>query len=191
MKWIKLVPIIGIVLFIFILSRLDLAIIWQIYTKINITFLGLSLATLILTTFIKALKWNELIKLFSISYPIKKSMSSWLVGFFLSLITPAKIGDFARSFYLKKDTGLSFGKSLTTVIIDRLFEVGCLFIFGIIGVFYIIEEYGVTTNMPITLLIIFMFLVCGILVSFNKKIQESVIKSLFMFLIQEKNVWRF
>src|SRR3989338_2208404 len=126
MKKSKLLPIIGIVLFLYIISRVNINKVIEGFSKIDIFWLFVTFFIFGVGHIIKAIRWKILIDSYGIKYPLMESLKGWMAGYSLSLITPGKVGDFARAYYLKDSLGT--GKSLTTVIADRVIDVFVLFV---------------------------------------------------------------
>lgn len=135
---------IGVLIFILILSKIDikstLAILRNIKLIYFIPALPLGFALLLM----KSWRWKYLlekqgIKVFSFSEVFK----IYTVGFYLSLLTPGKIGDFSKILYLKAE-GYSVGKSFVTILIDRIADmllIGGVTFFGLIFLFSLFSSY--------------------------------------------------
>ncbi len=53
---------------------------------------------------------------------------------YLGNLTPGRAGDFAKVFYLKQDLKLSTGKGITSVLVDRVFDLYLLLVLGGLGI---------------------------------------------------------
>ena len=62
-------------------------------------------------------------------------------GLFINNVLPARIGEIARGYVLSKRTGLSFTYSVTTVFVDRFFDLIGLLIITFITLFFLPEAY--------------------------------------------------
>lgn len=131
----KISRLIGILIIIFILSRLNLAEIKEIFLGSNKYYLVLGFALTIIVAFIKSLRWNYLKRAQKIKYPISDSFAMYCAGALAGIITPGRLGELSKIFYLKND-GCSYGKSALSVIVDRLFDVFFLVIFATVGMFF-------------------------------------------------------
>jgi len=140
MKLYKLLPLIGFAILFYLLFNVDIYKVIQIITAMQIEYLLLSIPLIFLMLILKALKWKVIVHSYNISFSLIDSLKAWLIGFSLSIITPGKLGDFARSYYLKDKTRL--GKSLTTVMADRIIDIVVLFVLSIIGLFLFFSYYS-------------------------------------------------
>jgi len=184
MKLLKLLPLVGILILAFILTRIDLYQVWGIISSANIFYLSLAMLMLLPLLAIKALKWKLLIKSFDVNHPLGNLMKYWTIGFSISMVTPARLGDVSRAYYLKEK--LSLGKSITTVIIDRVIDVFILFmlaIIGIIGFAYYIKGFDL---FPAVMLFFVLFL-AGVYASTKKGFMKAILKPFFRRFVSEKH----
>lgn len=174
---------IGIVLFLCIIWNLNLAKILELFKNINLFYIILSVLIIIPLTIINALKWNVLIKSYGITYPLIKSISARLVGSSIGIITPGRLGDLSRAYYLKEK--ISLGKSLTTVVVDRIIDMLILFCFTITGIFAFMTFYTGYTNAYMFIFVFFaLFLVLIYLIT-KKGFAYIILKPFFRRLIPE------
>ncbi|HDD72685.1 MAG TPA: flippase-like domain-containing protein [Candidatus Aenigmarchaeota archaeon] len=141
MKVLRFLPVIGIVLFVFILWNIDLHRIYHTMLALNPVFILTALLMQALVIALKAYKWNILVKPYSREFPLSRFVSSWLVGFSIGIITPGRLGDLARAYYLR--ARLSLGNALTTVVIDRIIDVLVLFLLSVLGILGFVGIYAV------------------------------------------------
>lgn len=127
---------IGIIIFILIIARLDFRELIIVLSDINYfyLFLGFLLLFPIITT--KVYRWNYLMKKQNINYSFKEALLMYGSGMYIGIITPGRVGDFTKIAYLKNDH-CSLGKSAVSVILDRVFDLLFLAIFGYLGLFFI------------------------------------------------------
>ncbi|MFQ5512156.1 MAG: lysylphosphatidylglycerol synthase transmembrane domain-containing protein [Candidatus Krumholzibacteriia bacterium] len=81
---------------------------------------------------IRGLRWHTIMRAAGIEYPLWRSAVVWAVGFFGASITPAKVGDALRAYYLSRDTGRNFGESFLTIFVDRLMDMVIVLISGVV-----------------------------------------------------------
>lgn len=186
MKLSKLLPIIGISIFIYLLWKIGILKIFETLCHINL-FLFLSAILILIPLIIfKAFKWKILIDACEMKCPLPKCISAWLVGFSIGLITPGKIGDFFKVLYLKKSENTTFGMLLATVVADRLADIIISIVLAILGISVIALRY--TFNpifMYASILLLFVFLVFCI-VFIQKNTASKVLKPFFYRLIPER-----
>ena len=131
---------IGLILFVIILSKLNLTKIIALLSNINPFYLAAALLLFIPLLVIKAMRWQLLMKAQSIDYSLKDSTIMYVAAMYIGALTPGRIGDFIKVFYLKGDA-YPFGKSFATVLLDRLFDLVSLFFLGYAGMLLFITLF--------------------------------------------------
>jgi hypothetical protein len=141
-KW--LLQLIGVLIFILIVSKIDIKNTFIILKNTNLLYFGLAIPLSFIFLLIKSWRWQYLLERQGIKvFKSLEIFSIYLVGFYLSLLTPGKIGDFSKVLYLKAK-GFSVGKSLVTIFIDRVADIlliGGVAFFGSIFIFYFFNLY--------------------------------------------------
>lgn len=187
MKLIKLVPIFGVALFIYILANLDLAKVISIFSSLDPLYIILALLMQVPIIVIKAVKWKVLIRPFNRKFPLAEAVKAWLIGFSIGIVTPGRMGDFTRACYLRDR--LDFGKSLMTVVFDRIIDVLVLFILTIIGIvmFASFVSTGIS-NEIFTLLIMALFIAFlgGIYLMTKKALVSRIFGPFYRLLVPKK-----
>ena len=131
---VKLFSLIGILLFIFILTRIDLSSLLEIFLSINLFFLCCALIVNGIAIVMKSFKWKLIVSTLKKEISLSESIKAFLIGFSFSVLTPAKLGDFVRAFYIR-DEQCTLGKALSSVVTDRLIDIVTLFSIAFIGIF--------------------------------------------------------
>ena len=130
---VKLFSLIGILLFIFILTRIDLPSLFEIFLGINLFFLCCALLVNGIAIVMKSFKWKLIVSTLKKEISLSLSIRAFLIGFSFSVLTPAKLGDFVRAFYIR-DEQCNLGKALSSVVTDRLIDIVTLFSFAFVGI---------------------------------------------------------
>jgi uncharacterized protein (TIRG00374 family) len=122
------------------LSKLNLTKTLELLSNINLFYIAIALALIIPLLVIKAMRWQLLMKAQNINYSLKDSTTIYVAATYIGVITPGKIGDFIKVFYLKGDN-YPFGKSFATVLLDRLFDLTSLLLLGYAGMLLFITLF--------------------------------------------------
>ncbi|MAG22087.1 MAG: hypothetical protein CL943_02165, partial [Candidatus Diapherotrites archaeon] len=146
-KWLALI---GLLILAVILYNLDLAKIASILVGINLGFFALGVVLDLGSAVLKAKKWQVLVNVEQRVLTFWRAVEYFFSGFFLSILTPGRVGDLARALYLKRETN-NLGESLSTVILDRLIDVVLLFSLGFVAIVSFTAIFG-KEIMPIELL---------------------------------------
>jgi len=131
---------IGIILFIIILQNLDIKEIIKNIKDINILYLLAVIALLVPTLIIKSFCWNYILRKQKIKYSLKDTFIMYCSGLYFGIITPGRIGEITRALYLKKD-GHSMGKSLMSIVLDRISDFAFLFLFILLGGLFFVTTF--------------------------------------------------
>ncbi len=122
----------GLILFVLIVSKLNPAEIFKNIREINLWFLLLASLLLFPALILKTYCWNYIKRKQGINYSLKDSFLMYCSGLYIGLLTPGRVGEVVKAFYLKKD-GHSLGKSLTSIFLDRLSDLVFLLVFACLG----------------------------------------------------------
>ena len=183
MKAQRFFPAIGVAIFIYILWNMDLQKIYSSLQSIDIFILSLAASMVVPIVILKALRWNILSRSCGIKQPFWESVSGWLVGFAIGMVTPGRLGDLSRAYYLKKYTNL--GKALTTVVVDRVIDVIILFLLTITGLSFLLATYTIG-DMLLPLVVIFATAMVLVIVFTRKGFVSRILKPFFVRLVPEK-----
>lgn len=174
---------IGILIFFYIIfCQIDLAKLLRVLADANAYLIILAVAVSLIMSFVQPARWNYLKKNQGINYRFKDSFLIYNGSFFFSAITPGHLGDLIKATYLKKD-GYSIGKSLVSVILDRLADVSFLFLVGYLSMFFFAKFF----IKYIILLSCLILIVATVAYFFNrKKLPKIIVGKILKFIIPAK-----
>ncbi|MBM3253041.1 MAG: flippase-like domain-containing protein [Candidatus Omnitrophica bacterium] len=173
----KYYHLIGIVIFIIILTRIDFKKILSCYSEVNLAWLGLVNLIILPNLFAKAYRWRYLLCLQGITYPVGASFAAYLGGIYTGLVTPGRIGEAMKAVYLKTEKGISLSEGMASVIIDRLFDLYLLILLGSIGFLSFLGFKNNGYNVFVLFLLLFLLLIP--LALFNKPILEKTARIVY------------
>ncbi len=172
----------GIFLFIIILTQINLTVILTDIKNVKLSYLFLALLFSFPVLLAKSFCWNYLKKKQGINYTQKDSFLMYGSGLYIGSVTPGKIGEISRIIYLKKD-GHSFGKSLVSLILDKISD----FVFLLIFLFFCLPFFLDLINKQILIfLVTITFLIILIFGLLKSKLSQTLFKKLFYFFIPIK-----
>jgi glycosyltransferase 2 family protein len=131
-KWMR---IIGILLFLYILTRLDFSTALKNLVNFKWEYLIVYAILSILMLLFKSLRWKTILTKQEINYSIKKVCAINAFTSFLGMLTPGRVGELSKVVYLQEDN-ISFSRSIVSVLIDRLYDIMMLLFIGAIAFFY-------------------------------------------------------
>ncbi|MFA4855709.1 MAG: lysylphosphatidylglycerol synthase transmembrane domain-containing protein [archaeon] len=127
--------IVGLLLLALILSSINLWAVAEILAGINPGYFFAALALELAGIFLKGLKYRFVVKAHNRDISAFECTKFFLIGFFLSLVTPGRVGELARAFYANKRIH-SIGKSISTVVFDRAIDLAILVAMGLSAAVY-------------------------------------------------------
>jgi len=175
---IKILSLIGIALFLIILSRINLGALIEIFTHTNVMFLIFALLVNCVAIVLKSLKWKIIVNSIKPMFSLKESTIAFFVGFSFSTITPAKLGDFIKVFYIT-DENCGLGKSLSTIVIDRLIDIILLFSIALVGIYGFSVFYHIEILSTSTAILIMCGVVAGMYIVLNKPVLSALLRPFF------------
>jgi glycosyltransferase 2 family protein len=138
-KWV--IRLCGLVIFVVILSSINIPATVQILFNVNIFLLILGLLMIFPQIYFRAWRWHLLMNMQNISYPLKDAVTVYFAALFVGTITPGRLGELIKVQYLM-DEGYSFGRSFLSVLLDRCYDLGALLFVGYISIIYFIQFFS-------------------------------------------------
>ena len=136
---------VGLLLFVYIIATLDLSLLGQHLRSANWWLLACAFLLNIPMVYLKSYRWKKILSNQGIYITSHKSFSYYISSLYLGFITPGRVGEISRLYYLKKDyTKKNYGELLSSVVLDRLFDLYLLVILTIIGFLYLSLEVEIS-----------------------------------------------
>ncbi len=117
---------VGLVVLAVILWQLDYGKLWSLLAEADPLPMGITLALVPVSLAAKAVRWHVLLRELDIRIPLRQSLFTYMAGIFMGLVTPGKLGEFSRSAYLKQSGAAGLAESLSSQVIDRLYDLQML-----------------------------------------------------------------
>jgi uncharacterized protein (TIRG00374 family) len=148
-----------IVVFFVLTAHLDLATVWVKVQSADVRYLALGLLVYFGAFVFRGLRWRLLLRradlgenvhLPSLGGLVEMILLSW----FVNCLVPAKLGDGYRAYLLRKETGADIGRTLGTVVGERMADVLALVALLVVSGLLIIGKLaGAGENLGIILLV--------------------------------------
>lgn len=142
--WLRHLKWIGVLLFAWILWKIDRPALLATLQTIPMTNILDALVMLFAQMAAKALRWHLLVKSRGLSPDFSESWQVYCIGIFFGSITPSNLGELGRVPYLVRQ-GLEPKKGIALVAYDRLIDVGVIGMFGIaaVGILFGFAWFGI------------------------------------------------
>jgi len=168
----------GPLILVYILFKLDYPVLYGKIKLLKWQFLVLAEIFMILEILVRSLRWRTILS--SLGIAISKTSAFFLfwLGAFVSIITPGKIGELIKAYFLKKK-GFSVFRSFFSIVLDRIIDIFTLLFFGFLIFLFFSKGIGIyIAFFAIILLIIVLFV-------FLLMDQRSFFNKIFGWLIQK------
>jgi len=120
--WRRALPVIGLGLLAWVLSRLDLGALGRALGRVSVSTLGLSCGWFMLNLWLKVWRWQRLLLAQGIVVQHRVALAAFLSAQFYAQVTVGRVGEFVRIEALI-ERGVGTGTALSSCIFDRLLDV--------------------------------------------------------------------
>ncbi len=175
---------IGLVFFAFILSRVDLSLVIETLAGIDAPVYVSALFILLMLILLKGLKWKAILESQGRKISLAESTRLVNVGFFVSSVTPGRIGDFVRALYLKED-GVPLSIGVSSVVLDRVIDVSILLCFALLSSLAFISLYGYSAVSVELILLVFIVFAAGVFLLFKEKYLKMLLRPAFNLIVPD------
>ncbi len=131
-RYLKLV---GFALLGIILWRVDISTFGEVLSSAQVGPLAAAFGVSLLSIFVKASRWRGMLAALDFSYRRHRATMVYLAGIYIGIATPGRLGELARVLYIKRDFKASAGLGLSSVVLDRIFDLYVLMAAGLIASF--------------------------------------------------------
>lgn len=133
LRW--LVPLLlGLLLLWLVYRKMDLAAIRGIFAMgLRWEWVAVYLVLFLLPMIIRGIRWQQLLDPVCPGVRLRTTVLAVFVAYAANLLFP-RIGEVARCGLLKKHDGLSFSRSLGTVVSERVFDIACLVLMALAAI---------------------------------------------------------
>jgi len=178
MKWKTFLSFFGIALFIYILFKLNLGLVFQEIknSDLRFIFLAISLVGFLLIT--QTLKWHIIARKQKMKIPFIESFKINLISGFYGFVTPSKMGTIVRAEYLKKYSK-DMGKGLANFVLDKILDIISVFLIFFVFFMNFKERFSFV---PI---LFFVLIFVGLILFSFLIFKKNLIKPLLKFLLEK------
>lgn len=182
----RLLPFFGVALFVFILSRIGLSNVLANFKGLGWAYFAVAVLAMVPAIMLKAQKWRIVLKSLGVQLAFWESFRIILVSYFVGSLTPARLGDFSRALYLKREDKTELVKGFSSTLIDRIFDLGLLIILAFFSILFLVNFYSFAYSSIATIIAIAFAFVSGIVVLLRKNFVRKLMRPFFYMLTPEK-----
>ncbi|MFC2090637.1 lysylphosphatidylglycerol synthase transmembrane domain-containing protein [Bacteroidota bacterium] len=172
----------GFVLLYLVLRKFDWESFLGLFSSFRIQDFALGFTMLLIVYLLKTYRWQRINRSFGIHISYGTTLIYFLVSGFLSVITPGRLGEFARIFFIRNKTGVSTMLASSSVILDRVWDVLILSLLGGAGAVMIFGRFQM--NILSILLIAVIFILALLLIIFPTFLFKPL-----LYLTRKKEKW--
>ncbi|MBI1745118.1 MAG: flippase-like domain-containing protein [Acidobacteria bacterium] len=152
-RWLK-IGITGLILWL-LLAKVKWPVLVGTLHRADWRWLPLVLALSLAMLFLRAYKWYALLKQSLREVSFREAWVSFLGGTSLGVLTPARLGELGRLFFLKNHNKARAGEAM---IVDRMFDLSVLLIFGALGALAVHRRLLAIIVGALTLILLFVIM---------------------------------
>jgi len=124
---------VGVIFFIVLISRISWEDTLQIASNSRPVYFILAGLLEPARFIIEALRWKTILYFQRIKYSLKNAFLVLLASSYLGHITPGRVGNFIRAFYLSSDTDVPLGMAFSSVLVEKYLELALTLFWGMWG----------------------------------------------------------
>jgi len=181
-KLLKFSFIIGLILFLTLLIRLDYRQLFDILRRMNGWYLLIGFLLTAFELLFKAVKLQQVVSIFS-KYSFNNALLTYLIGLPYGAVTPGKVGDVVKLYTLKQKTGLQRTECIAIGFIERLLELIALVVLAVVGILALTGK--LQKEQFIDLLTIVGIILLGFILILNRRIVKMFLRPFFYLLVPE------
>ncbi len=183
MKLKKYLPIFGILLFIYILFKIDLQAVLSEIRNANIYFLLIAAFLVFVMMLSETIKWFTIARFQNIKIPFNEAFKINMIDNYYGFITPSKVGSVIRAEYLKRYADGHFGKGLFNFIIDKVMDLSAIIFIAIIFSYNFKDKLDLPIGFFTAL---FLFFIFGTLFFLKKERSEVILRIIYRKLVPNR-----
>jgi uncharacterized protein (TIRG00374 family) len=179
-KW--FFQLIGVLMFVYILYKVDVRHVVSLLLGARYAILAIALALTLGFVVLKAVRWKYLLAMQGVEYETKECFLAYLAGMYAGLVTPGHLGDFVKVIYLRTDKGVTLGRGFSSVFADRLFDLLILIAMAFSGALAL----ALTRNMLIVILVWVLVFMATVLIFLNERSGKRIVRAAFRVFMPKK-----
>lgn len=133
----------GIALFIYVVSKINIADLVAVLRKTNLDYFLIGVLFLMLSFLIRIARWRMLAESIGSHLSFGTSASMVSKGLFFGSVVPGRLGEFFRARYLVEESAVSGGQAFYVAFIDRILDILVVAAVGLLGFWILFSKIPV------------------------------------------------
>src|SRR3989344_1955114 len=184
MKLTKLLPLIGIGILVYLIYRIGVQNIINVFKNVRYGYLSLVIILALIISILQTYKWSLILRKQGINLGLYFLFNVQLISALYGAITPGRVGSLIKANYIKNKTGKTLGESSSSVVLERLIDFFVLALFAMFGAFLLINYFS-NLFWELLVLVFILFLVV-IFIFFKRERTRFFLKFFHNHLIPKK-----
>jgi hypothetical protein len=127
----------GVLILAFLFTLTGFSTIFSLLEKVTWSWILVSCMVILFSFVMRTWRWSVLLRSAGYVYPRDILFKCLMFSWFLNYLIPARLGDIARAVALKTTSDAPFGMTLSTIVIERIYDMVTLALFlGIASLFF-------------------------------------------------------
>ncbi|MBS3060399.1 MAG: flippase-like domain-containing protein [DPANN group archaeon] len=126
---------------------------------------------------VRIARWSYLLKPFNLNISRYHKVSSYLGSLFISNVTPARVGEMSRAYFIKKRYGGNMSNLVPLIIVERFLDIGTLIAFSIVSL--VMFSGAIVNSFFFVIGIASVILALSVYIVFNKSFFRWFVKKFF------------
>jgi len=168
---------ISLILLLVLFSRVNFSEVFSILARANSLYIALGALCSFTVLGLRLVRWQIFLDAYKLKINRFDSASSYLASQFLANLTPARIGEASRAYFLKRRYKTSFFYMIPAVLIERFIDTAVLLLISL--VFFAFFSFFVSTELKLMLLMVSFLLLALLIIILNKRLAGWSSKQFF------------
>jgi uncharacterized protein (TIRG00374 family) len=148
----RLLRLLGPLLLALILSRIDIGGVMRRVSTVQLPLLAIAVLLYPLLVMLKAWRWRLLLRQQGVDYAMGPAFLAYNSGLAAGYVTPGRVGELIKALYLRNDKGLTTGRALSSVVLERVLDLYALLATAVAGIVLIAMPRALfTLSVPVLL----------------------------------------
>jgi uncharacterized protein (TIRG00374 family) len=171
-SWLSIIfaLLLGILLLVSLFTLTGFSQILSILERVSYGWIICSALAILFSFIVRTWRWSVLLRSAGYVYPRDLLFKCLMFGWFLNYLIPARLGDIARAISLKTTSDAPFGMTLSTIIIERIFDlITLVLLLGAISFFFFNTSFVYIEALSFAIIACLLF-VLTLVYKFNEQI---------------------
>ncbi|MBU1246209.1 MAG: lysylphosphatidylglycerol synthase transmembrane domain-containing protein [Nanoarchaeota archaeon] len=183
MNWKKILPVIGIVIFVYLIKKIGVGTILKNFEGINYFYFAIVIALVPIILLLQVTKWILILKEQKIDLKFSLAFKYYVLSVFYGFVTPGRVGALVRASYMKDEIKKPWLACVSSIVLERILDLIVIFGLAIIGIIVLSEFFGAFL---LTLIIVIAAFIVGCVLLLWGKTSNFIFKKVWQFLLPPK-----